>query len=86
MINLSYEDKMNIIAAEFEKRIQKQESLPADEARKEAHKDLVKIGVIDNDGNLTAPYITLRDQNDVFKAQADTLFDEYDEAFSVLAK
>ncbi len=63
MANLSYEDKMNIIAAEFKKRIQRLESLPADEAKKEAHEDLVKIGFIDNEGNLTAPYIALRNQN-----------------------
>lgn len=63
MANLSYEDKMNIIADEFKKRIQRLESLPVDEARKEAHESLVNIGLVDNEGKLTAPYIALRNQN-----------------------
>ena len=63
MANLSYEDKMNIITAEFKRRIQRLESLPVDEAKKEAHECLVKIGFVDNEGNLTAPYIALRNQN-----------------------
>ena len=63
MANLSYEDKMNIIAAEFKKRIQRLESLPAEEAKKEAREGLVEIGFIDNEVNLTAPYVALRNQN-----------------------
>ncbi len=63
LANLSYEDKMNIIAAEFKKRIQRLESLPVDEARKEAHEGLVNIGFVDNEGKLTAPYIAMRNQN-----------------------
>lgn len=59
---LSYEDKMNIITAEFERRIQRLDSLPAEEAKKEAHEGLVKIGFIDNEGNLTAPYIALQNR------------------------
>ena len=59
---LSYEDKMNIIAAEFERWIQRLDSLSAEEAKKEAHEGLVKIGFIDNEGNLTAPYIALQNR------------------------
>ena len=50
------------IAAEFERRIQRLDSLPAEEAKKEAHEGLVKIGFIDNEGNLTAPYIALQNR------------------------
>ena len=63
MANLSYEDKMNIITAEFKKRIQRLDSLPAEEAKREAHEGLVKIGFVDHEGNLTAPYVALRNQN-----------------------
>ncbi len=63
MANLSYEDKMNLIASAFQERIQRLRSLPEDEAKKEAHDGLVRIGFIDNDGNITAPYVALRSQN-----------------------
>ena len=63
MTYLSYEDEMNYIANVFKKRIERLNSLPADEARKEAHDNLVKVGIIDDDDNLTAPYAALRNQN-----------------------
>ncbi len=62
MPNLSYEDKMNLIASVFRDRIQKLNSLPEEEAKREAHNGLVRIGFIDESGNLAGPYIALENQ------------------------
>ncbi len=61
-LRLSYEDQINAIASVINDEIQKLESLSDAEAKIEAHNGLVKIGFIDDNGNLTAPYAALRDQ------------------------
>lgn len=62
MTYLSYEDKMKLLASAFQAKIDRLNSLPEDEAQKEARKELVKIGYVDADGNITAPYAALRGQ------------------------
>ena len=62
MTYLSNDDKADIIASVFKKRIQFLKSLPAEEAKMEARQGLMKIGVVDEKGDLTAPYAALRNQ------------------------
>ena len=58
---MSYGDQMDAISAAFQREIDELESLPPEEAKKKAKEGLVKIGLIDDDGNLTEPYRKLRD-------------------------
>jgi len=58
---MSYGDQMDAISAAFQREIDELESLPPEEAKKKAKENLVKIGLIDDDGNLTEPYRKLRD-------------------------
>lgn len=58
---LSYEEQMNAIAAILREEIHQLDTLPRAEAKKMAHEGLVKVGIIDDDGNLTAPYAALKE-------------------------
>ena len=60
--NLSYGDQMDIIASILKNEIQKLDSLSPEEAQKEAHRGLMKVGIIDENGNYTAPYAAVRDE------------------------
>lgn len=62
MANLSYEEKMELLASIFDEKVKKLDSLSAEEAKKEARKELISIGYLDSDGNLAAPYVALRNQ------------------------
>jgi hypothetical protein len=62
MTYLSYEDKMKLLASVFDEKVKKLDSLSEEEARIEARKELIRIGYLDNDGNLAAPYVALRNQ------------------------
>ncbi len=59
MTKLCYEDQANAIVSVLKEEINYLKSLPKDEAKEEAHKGLVKVGIIDESGNYTAPYIAL---------------------------
>lgn len=61
MTNVSYEKQMSVIAEILKSEIVKLDNLPKEEAKKEAHKGLVKVGIIDDNGNFTEPYIALSD-------------------------
>ena len=58
---LSYEDKMNLIASKLKEQINRLDALPEEDAKREAHEGLVRVGIIDNSGNLTPPYAALAD-------------------------
>lgn len=63
MTRLSYGEQINVIAQILKEEIDKLNSLPADEAKKEARNGLRKVGIIDDEGNYTAPYVALGRQN-----------------------
>lgn len=63
MAKLCYEDQANAIVSILKEEINHLKALPRDEAKAEAHKGLVKVGIIDESGNYTAPYIALGKQN-----------------------
>ncbi len=60
MTKLSYEDQDNAIVSVLEEEIDRLKSLPKEEAKLEAHKGLVKVGIIDEAGNYTPPYVELK--------------------------
>ena len=62
MAKLCYEDQANAIVSVLKEEINHLKSLPKDEAKAEAHKGLVKVGIIDESGNYSAPYIALGKQ------------------------
>ncbi|MBR6222988.1 MAG: hypothetical protein IKQ71_06090 [Lachnospiraceae bacterium] len=62
MRRLSYGEQANEIVALLDKEIKWLDSLPPEEAQKEARKGLIKVGIVDGEGNLTAPYVALRDR------------------------
>jgi len=59
MAQMSYGAQMETLANILSKNIEQFKSLPADEARKKAHEDLVRIGLIDENENFTPPYVAL---------------------------
>ena len=63
MMKLSYEEQMSAISEILKAEIQNLNSLPADEAKREAHRRLVRVGIIDDNGNYTEPYAALMDQS-----------------------
>lgn len=60
MTKVSYEKQMSVIAKILKSEITRLDNLPKEEAKKEAHKGLVRVGIIDNNGNITEPYIALK--------------------------
>lgn len=56
MKNLSYEEQISVIAKALKEEIELLKSLPEEEAYQMAHRELVKWGIIDEDGNYTDPY------------------------------
>ena len=59
---MSYEEQMDEIALALKEEIHQLETLPADEAKKMARKGLMDAGIVDANGNLTAPYVALRER------------------------
>ena len=59
MTKMCYEDQINTIIAVLKSDIQKLDTLPSEEAKKEARKGLMKAGIVDSDGNFTPPYAAL---------------------------
>lgn len=62
MSKLSYGEQADIISKILKMEIDRLKSLPVEEAKKEAHRGLMEIGFIDNDGNVTEPYVALRNE------------------------
>ena len=62
MEKLSYGDQADTISAVLRGEIERLKSLPPEEAKTEARKGLMKVGIVDKDGNFTAPYVALRNQ------------------------
>ena len=62
MANLSYAQEMQAIADILKKEIAQLQSLPKEEAKKEAKAGLISVGIIDESGNLTPPYVALRNR------------------------
>ena len=60
---MGYEEQLDAIAAILQEKIRRLNSLPEDEAKAEAHKGLMEIGVVDTDGKLTPPYAVLGGEN-----------------------
>ena len=61
-VKISYGEQAEIISDVLRKEVERLKSLPRDEAKKEARKGLMKVGIVDSDGNFTAPYVALRNQ------------------------
>lgn len=53
---LSYEEQISTIAKALKEETELLKSLPKAEAQQMAHRGLVKVGIIDEDGNYTEPY------------------------------
>ncbi|MBR3624366.1 MAG: hypothetical protein IKN43_13590 [Selenomonadaceae bacterium] len=62
MKKISYTEQIDIIIDMLKEDIHRLDTLPDLEAKIEAHKGLMNIGVMDEHGNLTAPYVALRNQ------------------------
>lgn len=59
MAKLCYEDQAKAITSIIDEEVAYLKSLPKEEAEVEANKSLLKVGIIDEEGNYTAPYIAL---------------------------
>ncbi len=59
MTNLSYGQQVNILADFIRNEIKRLDSLPKEEAKKEARQGLQRAGIIDENGEYTEPYIAL---------------------------
>ena len=59
MAKLCYEDQANAIIGVLKNEISYLKSLPKDKAKEEANKGLLKVGIVDEKGDYTAPYIAL---------------------------
>ena len=62
MVKMNYSDQINAIAKVFEERTHQLKTMPQDEAKVVARNSLVRIGLIDESGNLAAPYVALRER------------------------
>ena len=62
MSYISYSKQCELIAEHFREETALLKSLPPEEAKKKAHDDLVKIGLINEDGTLTEPYKKLAEE------------------------
>jgi hypothetical protein len=61
-MRLSYAQQMDILCEAMEEKIERLNTLPKEEALKEAHDFLFDVGIIDEDGNLAEPYVKLRER------------------------
>ncbi len=59
MVDYSVSAHVKALTEYFIKEKEEYDSLPLEERKKKAHDELVKIGVIDQDGNITEPYAAL---------------------------
>jgi len=59
MTKLGYDEQMEIIASVLKSEIKKMDTMTKTEAKKEARKGLISIGVLDKRGKLKKPYVTL---------------------------
>lgn len=57
MARMNYSDQIKAIAKVYEERTQKLKALPQEEAKVVARESLIRIGLIDESGNLAAPYV-----------------------------
>lgn len=62
MVRMNYSDQINAITKVFEERTRQLKAMPDDEAKVVARKNLVEVGLIDESGNLTAPYVAMRER------------------------
>ena len=60
MTQLSYDEKMDLIASALQEEINLLDTLPPDKAKEMAHSELVNIGMINESGALTPPYAERR--------------------------
>lgn len=72
MVKMNYSDQINAIAKVFEERTQQLKAMPKDEAKVVARENLVRIGLIDEAGNLAAPYVAMRERYSESANKADT--------------
>lgn len=59
---MSREEQLHAIADYFKEEIRKFDALPEEQQKEAARKGLMDIGVIDANGNLTEPYLALRER------------------------
>lgn len=62
-IRLSFDQQADLLCKVMNRDIDRIKSLPADEARKEAHKTLMVAGIVDEQGRVTEPYAELFKNN-----------------------
>lgn len=62
MVRMNYSDQIKAIAKVFEERTQQLKAMPQEEAKVVARESLVRIGLIDESGNLAAPYVAMRER------------------------
>ena len=62
MVRMNYSDQIKAIAKVFEERTQHLKAMPQEEAKVVARESLVRIGLIDESGNLAAPYVAMRER------------------------
>ena len=61
MAKMGYEEQLDTLDDIFQKKLKELQSLSEDEASKVSRQELGKIGMIDYDGNLTSPYVALKE-------------------------
>lgn len=71
MARMNYSDQIKAIAKVFEERTQKLKALPQEEAKVVARESLIRIGLIDESGNLAAPYVAMRERYMANKTDTD---------------
>ena len=67
MQGLSANQQAEILVNSIMKEIEKLNALPAEEAKRVALTTLFDAGIIDEDGNYTAPYVVLGDKMEITK-------------------
>lgn len=72
MARMNYSDQIKAIAKVFEKRTQKLKAMPQEEAKMVARESLIRIGLIDDSGNLAAPYVAMHERYSESASKADT--------------
>lgn len=65
MQGLSTNQQAEILVNSIMKEIEKLNALPAEEAKRVALTNLFDAGIIDEDGNYTAPYVALGDKMEI---------------------
>ena len=59
MARLSYEEQADVVVNLLQEEINRLKSLPKEEAKLEARKGLMQVGIVDESGKYTAPYAAL---------------------------